>query len=198
MHRHWILGAAALLLAFTGSAGAGTRREAAAEELYWAFHACEEGLRTEATPADRARLLEDYRFRRARAVHSDRAVLRTSRVRDYVVRDWLARCDVTLPRQAEVGRKEAAQTDAATALAICKAATDRGSLEAAEADYRAFKEKSKSALRLDPKLAQKKELLACDKRVSDWIARRRDVEAEAIKRVKDDAEKKSQLTIALH
>src|SRR5215831_794912 len=114
MHRHWTLGVAALLLALTasGSAGADTRREAAAEELYWAFHACEEGLRAEATPQARVRLLEDYRFRRARAVHSDRAVLRTPRVRDYVVRDWLSRCDVSFPRQAEQGRKEAAQTEA--------------------------------------------------------------------------------------
>jgi hypothetical protein len=193
------LAAATLLLSFLSNDAQAGSRETAEDELYWAFHACEEGVRDGAEPLRRLQLLDDYRFRRARAVRADATVLKTARVREYVVREWLARCDVAFPRQVDAGRKEAAQSEAQAALAQCKSATERGSLDAAEADYRAFKEKSKNALKLDPKLAQKKDLAACDKRVSDWLAKRREVEAEALKRVRGDREKvKNQLTFALH
>jgi hypothetical protein len=161
----------------------------AGEELYWAFHSCDEGMQ-EATPATRrVQLLDDYRFRRARAVRADAGVLKADRTRDYVVREWIRRCDVTFPKLAAQGRKDAAREEAALALTQCRTATDRGTLEQAEADYRAFRENKENALRHDPKVRAKKELLACDKRVAEWIAKRRQVEDVAIKRIRQDAEK---------
>ena len=161
----------------------------AGEELYWAFHSCDEGMQ-EATPATRrVQLLDDYRFRRARAVRADAGVLKTERTRDYVVREWLHRCDATFPKLAAQGRKDAAREEAALALTQCRTATDRGTLEQAEADYRAFKENKENALRHDPKVRAKKDLVACDKRVTEWIAKRRQTEDVAITRIRQDAEK---------
>lgn len=177
--------------------GAEPGLETAAEELYWAFHACEEGMGADTTVVRRAQLLDDYRFRRARATRADASVLKTAKARDYVVRDWLQRCDVNLPKLAAQGRKQAAEVEAEAALAQCKTATDRGSLEQAEADYAAFKEKRQNAMKLDPKLGAKRgpahelkvRLAACDKTVSAWIAKRRQVEDRAIKSIQDDANK---------
>jgi hypothetical protein len=169
------------------ASAAPTGREAAADELYWAFHACEEGMQPDTAPARRLQLLDDYRFRKARAARADAGVLRGGKVRDYPVREWLSRCDSGLPKLAHHGRKQAAQTEAQAALAVCKTATDRSSLEEAESDYRAFKEKKQSALRLDPKVSSKRDLESCDKRVSDWLQKRRQVEETALKRYREDA-----------
>ncbi len=162
---------------------------AAGEELYWAFHACEEAMQDGTAPVRRMQLLDDYRFRRSRAVRTDASVVKTARTRDYVVRDWLVRCDSQLPKLAAQGRKQAAQEEADLALTQCKSATDRGTLEQAEADYKAFKENKDNALRHDPRSRAKRELNACDKRVSSWLARRRHVEDVAMKRIKEDAQK---------
>jgi hypothetical protein len=192
------VGVVALVASLCRPVQAGTR-ESAQEELYWAFHACEEGVRPDLEPLRRLQLLDDYRFRRARAVRADGAVLKLPKVKEYAVREWLARCDVTFPRQAEIGRKEAARVEADAALAQCKSATERGSIDAAEADYRAFKEKSRNAMKLDPKLPQKKDLIACDKRVAEFLAKRREIEAEALKRMHAEQDKvKNNLSFALH
>ncbi len=184
-----VLAAAAAVLVLLFARPAQAAEADAGEELYWAFHACEEGLSDGTAPVRRMQLLEDYRFRRGRAVRVDANVLKSARARDYAVREWLVRCDTTLPKLATQSRKQAAQTEADLALSQCRTATDRGTLEQAEADYKAFKENKDSALRHDPKSRAKRELVACDKRVAAWIAKRRHVEDEAIRRIRQDAQK---------
>src|SRR5512140_1951696 len=192
MLRRWLplfaaAAAVAFVLFFARPAQAETT--AAGDELYWAFHACDEGMQDGTTPARRVQLLDDYRFRKNRAVRADANVLKASHAREYAVREWLQRCDSQLPKLAAQGRKQAAQEEADLALTQCKSATDRGTLEQAEADYQAFKQNKESALRHDPKSRAKRELNACDKRVSSWLAKRRHVEDEAMKRIKQHAQK---------
>ena len=189
--RSWLSLLAALVVAFVvfGFARPAQAADAdAGEELYWAFHACEEGMQDGVAPVRRMQLLDDYRFRRNRAVRADANVLKAPRARDYAVREWLVRCDTTFPKLAAQTRKQAAQIEADQALTQCRAATDRGSLEQAEADYKAFKENKESALRHDPKIRARRELVACDRRVSSWIAKRRQVEDAAVKRIQKDVQ----------
>lgn len=159
-----------------------------AEELYWAFHACDDGLQDTATPAQRVKALDDYRFRKGRAVRADASVTKIAKTREYAVKEWLHRCDTALPKVAAQSKKLAAREEAELALTQCKAVTDRASLEQAEADYRAFKGNKESALRHDPKVKARRELQDCDKRVSDWIAKRRRTDDALAKRAQKDDE----------
>jgi hypothetical protein len=159
----------------------------ASEELYQAFHACEEGMQDATTPARRLQLLGDYRIHRSHAVRADANVLKAPKARDYAVREWLVRCDATFPKLAAQGRKQAAQMEADAALAQCRTATDRGTLEDTQADYKAFKENKDAALRHDPKSRAKRDLVACDRRVAGLIAKRRHVDDSAIAGIEKDA-----------
>jgi hypothetical protein len=141
------------------------------------------------TSVRRMLLLDDYRFRRSRAVRTDANVLKTPRARDYVVKEWLVRCDTTFPKLAAQVRKQAAQVEADLALAQCRVAADGRTLEQAEADYKAFKENKEAALRHDPKNRAKRELLACEKRASSSIGKRRRVQDGALASDEKDAQK---------
>ena len=193
LRRPWlfaiVLAAVAVLVSFSYVRVARADATPAGEELYWAFRACDEGMLDATAPARRVQLLDDYRFRRDRAVHADAAVVKTTTVHDYAVREWLPRCDTAFPKMAAPAKKEAAAEEAETALTQCRTATTRGSLEEAEADYRAFQQNKESALRHDPKVRAKRQLVACDKRVAAWLSKRRETEDEAIKRIRADAQK---------
>jgi hypothetical protein len=180
------------------SASGADRSVAAAEELATAFRSCDEAM-TATDTLRQVALENEYKAARARAVHIDRRVVRASRVKDYAVHDMLQRCDVDLPRSLADAKRKQAESDAAVALGMCRGALDAGSIEVAEQKYKRFRELSARALAFDPPIAARhvgsgdrpfrEEAGRCETKIVAWLKDRREIEATALARYRDDQSK---------
>jgi hypothetical protein len=165
-----------------------------ADELVWAFKACEEGFRTDIDPARRSSLMDDYKFRRGRALRLEPRLASAARVHEFAVKSMLRKCDVELPRFTAELRKKQASTDVDDALAACRAAHASGNTADIEASYEKFKQLSQRARAADPALSKnkavKEQLSTCEADLATLVKKRHDVEAAALARYREETNRK--------
>jgi hypothetical protein len=167
----------------------------AADELVWAFKACDEAFQTDIDPTKRASLMDDYRFRRGRALGREPHLASATRIHTYNVRSMLSRCDAQLPKFAAKLQKKQAMADVEAALSVCREALASGNTSEIDAKYEQFKELSQRARSFDQSIAQNKELGArlssCEAELTVFVKKRHDVEATALARYRVEASKKA-------